>query len=95
MNRPTHLPKRQPVGCRALLAAIASALEMPPPADAGDSAYLAARSVRADLAVSAIRRALRQPNDQAAMTTIADLLEVQVGEIESVNVPVHASPAVP
>jgi hypothetical protein len=29
MNRPTHLPKRQPVGCAALLTAIAAALDLP------------------------------------------------------------------
>jgi hypothetical protein len=85
MNRPTHLPKRQPVGCFALLTAIAGALDLPQPARGGDEAYLAARSARADLAVAAVRHALREPRDQAAMTAIADLLQVQVSGIDVAN----------
>jgi hypothetical protein len=82
MNRPTHLPRRQPVGCFALLTAIADALDLPHPAQ-GDETYLATRSARADLAVAAIRRALREPGNQAAMTTIADLLQIQVSGIDA------------
>ncbi len=83
--RPTHLPQRQPTGCFALLDAIASALDMPQPARSGDETYLAVRSARADLAVAAIRHALREPRDQPAMTAIADLLQVQASGVDIAN----------
>ncbi len=87
MNRPTPLPKRQPVGCVALLTAIAAALDLPQPANSSDLSYLAARSVKADLAVVAIRHALREPGDQATMTGIADLLRAQVGQVDARHLP--------
>jgi hypothetical protein len=82
MNRPTHLPKRPPVGCFALLTVIAGALDLPPAAR-GDQACLAARSAKADLAVLAIRHALRDPGNQATMTGLADLLRAQVSQIDA------------
>ncbi len=95
MNRPTHLPKRQPVGCFALLTAVADTLDLPQPADDGNQAYLAARSARADLAVAAIRRALRDPGGPAAMTAIARLLQTQAGETGAAHLPAPASQATP
>ena len=95
MNRPTHLPKRQPVGCAALLTAIAAALDLPPPTHSGDPTYLGTRSARADLAVAAIRHALRAPSDQAAMTAIADLLQAQLNQIDAVQLPVGGGQAAP
>jgi hypothetical protein len=94
MNRPTHLPKRQPVGCFALLTVIADALDLPQAAR-GDETYVGARSAKADLAVVAIRHALREPSNQATMTAIADLLQAQVSEIDAALLPVGAGPVGP
>ena len=95
MNRPTHLPKRQPVGCAALLTVIATALDLPRAAHSDGETYLAARSARADLAVAAIRRALRDPGDQAAMTAIADLLHAQINQTDAVSLPAGTLQAAP
>lgn len=65
------------------------------PARCDDVTYLAVRSARADLAVAAIRQALRDPGDQAAMTAIAGLLQAQVREIDAGNLPAGAAGAAP
>jgi hypothetical protein len=57
--------------------------------------YLGTRSTRADLAVAAIRQALRDPSDQAAMTAIADLLQAQLNQIDAVQLPAGASQGAP
>ncbi len=82
MNDPTQLPKRGPVGCFAVLAAIVDALDMPEPASKGDTAYLALLAARAEVVAAAIGYALREPRDQAAMTGIADLLRTQISGVD-------------